>query len=422
MDILNNLNLNKNKTLVLSISGGVDSMVMLSLLHHSEYRIAVVHFDHMKRDNSKLEKELVEEYCKINDIPFYYYKLNIKSGNFHNEAHQLRKHYLQEVAKANKTKYILTAHHQDDLLENVLIKLTRGSNLLGYAGMQQIYSKDGFTYVKPLLFTSKDELIIYANENSINYLEDESNEEDFYLRNRYRHTIVPIMKQENEQLLKQVEKYNKQITSAFNYIRENTIKLIGKTLEIDLNKYIKHSEALQDDMIAFLLEHYKLEVSYEIISKIKSLLLSSTPNLEYNLSKNHIFIKTYDKAFIMPLSKDSFRKSTLKEGKNFFKNAVIFTLSTNNHPITEEFIKLCYNELAFPLVLRRRIDGDNLAFSYGHKKLKDFFIDEKVPKYLRDKLYILTDSNNNILWVENYYLNDTLGDKNYLHFLLEKGE
>lgn len=422
MDILKSLNLDKNKTLVLSISGGVDSMVMLNLLKRSDFNLAVVHFDHLKRLNSKLEKKLVEEYCQEHEIPFYYYKLNISEGNFHNEAHQLRKYYLQEVAKANKTPYILTAHHQDDLFENVLIKLTRGSNLLGYAGMQPIYEKDDFIYVKPLLFISKDELIEYANENNISYLEDESNEETLYLRNRYRHTIVPIMKQENPQLLNQITKYNKQITDAFNFIRSDTIKKFSKTQEIDLKKFNKYHPALQDDIIAYLLEQYKLEMSFDLINKLKEIILASSPNLEYNLGKNHTFIKTYDKAFIMRLSKDSFKKSVIKEGQNKFENKMIFTLSTHNSTITEEFTKLCYNELAFPLILRRRINGDVLTFSYGRKKLKDFFIDEKVPKYLRDKLYVLTDSKNTILWVENYYLNDTLGDKNCLHFLLERGK
>ena len=96
-----------------------------------------------------------------------------------------------------------------------------------------------------------------------------------------------------------------------------------------------------------------------------------------------------------------------------------FTLFTKTNDNTEEFLKLCYNELAFPLWLRHREDGDVLSYAYGHKKLKKLLIDKKISFEERNRLWILTDNQQNILWVENYYLNETLGTKETLYFKLK---
>ncbi|MBU1800590.1 MAG: tRNA lysidine(34) synthetase TilS, partial [Bacteroidetes bacterium] len=268
----NELKIPIKSTLILSVSGGVDSMVMLSILRESPYKLVVVHFNHLKRDASVIEKDLVESYCQKYEIPFHYYTISIKSGNFHHKAHQMRMHYLNEAATLNKTPYILTAHHLDDLFENVLIKLTRGSNLLGYAGMQMMYTEDPFIYIKPLLYTSKEEIIEYAEANKVPFLVDESNEENNYLRNRYRHAIVPIMKQENEQLLDQIKHYHSQITHAFDFIRKTTKTLINDDLIIHISQYKTCDEAIKDDMVAYVIEQHDLPLSNESIQKIKKML------------------------------------------------------------------------------------------------------------------------------------------------------
>ena len=221
----------KKAKCIVSVSGGADSMMLLSLLMQTDYQIEVVHFNHMKREQSKIEADLVKTFCEKNNIPFHYYLIKVSEGNFHHQAHHLRSHYLKEAAKVAKASYIFTAHHLDDLFENVLMKLTRGSNLLGYAGMQLFHTSKSLTYVKPLLYTSKQEILDFVKTNQIPYLDDQSNEENNYLRNRYRHAIVPIMKQENSNLLNQIAQYNTQVTKAFKYIRKTTLEHLNDKLE-----------------------------------------------------------------------------------------------------------------------------------------------------------------------------------------------
>jgi len=415
----NDLKIPTSSTLVLSVSGGIDSMVMLHMLQGSPYRLVVVHFNHLKRDQSIIEKDLVDRFCKKHEIPFHYYTIRVKSGNFHHQAHILREHYLNEVAKIYNTPYILTAHHLDDLFENILIKLTRGSNLLGYAGMQQVYQAESFIYVKPLLYVSKKEIKAYATEHQIPYLDDESNEENNYLRNRYRHSVVPIMKQENDMLLEQIKQYHMQISSAFFFIRNQTIEHV-QNRRIPLDQFSTWADPLKDDAIAYLVESYELSVSYETIQKIKRMLLSDKPNSLYRLNKNHCFIKSYKEAFIKPLSDKSDMRFLIREGDNRIGNMAIFTLSSKTNANTEEFTKLCYNKLAFPFILRHRTEGDQLAYAYGHKKLKKLLIDEKIPMDIRNNLWVLTDHEGTILWVQNLYLNQTLGQENTLYFKLKE--
>lgn len=407
-------------TFILAISGGIDSMVMLSLLKKSSFNLVVVHFNHLKRTESVIEKDLVESYCQDNEIPFHYYTIKIKKGNFHHQAHQMRNFYLNEVATIHSTAYILTAHHLDDLFESILIKLTRGSNLLGYSGMQLMHSRDNFTYTKPLLYVTKQEILDYAAKHDVSYLVDRSNEGNSFLRNRYRHAVVPIMKQENEQLLQHVKHYHHQITNAFTYIRKTTISLIKKDMSINIAQFITLDQVIQDDIIAYLIEYYQLTLSSEIIRKIKKMLSSSKPNQSYKLSNNYQFVKSYNNAYIKPINTVKMGKVEVKEGEIILKNVSIFTFSHKSTVKTTHFTKLCYNKLAFPLWLRPRLDGDLLAYDYGHKKLKNLLIDLKVPTEERKKLWVLTDSNNTVLWVEKYFLNKTLGTDNELYFQIKE--
>ncbi len=416
----NEVKIPQKAKLIVSVSGGADSMMLLSLLKDSSYKLEVVHFNHMLRDQSKIEADLVRTYCEQNNISFHYYLIEVGEGNFHHQAHNLRLHYLKDTAKITKAKYILTAHHLDDLTENILIKLTRGSNLLGYAGMQLNHTIKGLTFVKPLLYTSKEDILKYMNDHNIPFLNDESNDQDYYLRNRYRHTVVPIMKQENPKLLNQISQYHKQISHAFRFIRKTTMeKLNGQDL-IDVSMFKSLDDAIQEDMVAYLIEKKELNLSFDIIQKIKTLILQDKPNQTYPLSKGYYFVKAYEQASIKRLISKKNVKIQIVEGENKLSNIDNFTFLTNSNTHTEELEKLCYNKLAFPLWLRHRENGDKLAYNFGHKKLKDLLIDKKIPMEKRKSLWVLTDNDNNILWVQNLYLNQTLGDKNSIYFQLKE--
>ncbi|TVP84876.1 MAG: tRNA lysidine(34) synthetase TilS [Acholeplasmataceae bacterium] len=412
------LAINPKQTLIIAVSGGSDSMALLSLLLTTSYHLVVVHFNHQKRPESRDEAKLVESFCQEHDVPFHYYALNIAGGNFHHRAHHLRTHYLNEVAHVYKTPYVLTAHHLDDLLENILIKLTRGSNLLGYAGMQRVHRFDDMIYVKPMLYVSKADIMAYVRAHQVPYLDDASNDEHAYLRNRYRHAVVPIMRQENETLLEQIKQYHLQVSAAFQAIRSHTKRFLNNGEVIDVVAFQNLEEAYKDDVIAYLIELKSLSLTYRTVQKIKAILQGKRPNTSYPLSNRHTFVRAYQEAYIQHSEPVEHKRVELKEGKTKVGNVSIFTFFDKTDAKETELVKLCYNKLAFPLWIRHREDGDMLRYSYGHKKLKKLLIDLKIPAEARKRLWVVTDNDDLILWIPDYYVNETLGDEHELYFHL----
>src|SRR5690625_2612970 len=278
LDLLKKLNINKNKPLILSLSGGVDSIVLLDLLLKDNYNVIVVHFNHQTRKGNVLEEKLVKDLSKENNLKHYVFNFKHNNlNNFQNEARIFRHDKLKELANIHKTPYILTAHHLDDLAETVLMKITRGSNLYGYAGIHDVLIKDNYTFLKPLLFYSKDEIVKYATLNNLKYLTDESNLDTKYLRNRYRHTILPIMKQENPNLLNQFKDFNTILTNTFSFIRSYSKKFIKDNV-INVKKLIKQEIIVVNETIIILLENYNIEFNNNLINDLTNLLLNNRPN------------------------------------------------------------------------------------------------------------------------------------------------
>lgn len=409
VDFMNlKIKLDPKKLYILAISGGIDSMVLLDLFMKGSYNFVVVHFNHQKRMDSNLDHELIQSICKLHDVSYHYIKLNIKNGNFQEQARQIRYQHLQEVAKNHHTNHIVTAHHLDDLAETVLMKLMRGSNLLGYSGMRDVFLMDGFYYYKPLLHVSKEEIYNYAADNQVDFLEDSSNQGDDYLRNRIRHHIIPKLKEERN-FLTQIKKYSDQLYTTFDYVRKSSLAFLDGKNNFKLDRFISLHEAVKKDVISYLLETYSIYKSTEKIDNIIKQISSKKPHIEIKLDKEYDLLKTYNDVFIKR-----------RENNLGSTNSKTLTISHNKADIPMEHIEICYNKLDFPLLIRTRKDGDILSFDYGRKKLKSFLIDLKVPRQQRDKLILVVDQSGTILWIPGLYKNQTLGHDNKIYLAIKE--
>jgi len=420
LSLLKKYNLNKSTPLIISLSGGVDSMVLATLLANNNYNLIIVHFNHNTRKSNLDDQNLVKNFAENNNLPFYIFSINIKKGNFQNEARKKRYEKLIEIAKKHETKYILTAHHLDDLAESVLMKISRGSSLNGYSGINEISYKDDCLHFKPLLYTSKAQIKLYALKNNVVYNEDETNFSNNYSRNRYRNNIIPVLKDENPSFLEKIRQFNEILITSSKFIRNTALKFYRE--KINVAEFIKFDPAIQNEIISLHFEAKKIEFNIDILNTIKKILLSKTPNQEYNLKGGFIFVKSYNDAYITKKTAPEKFNFIIKDKSITLPNNDKITISTNKAILNPKSLKLCYNEMNLPLIIRSRTNGDTLNFSFGKKKLKDLLIDLKMPKTKRENLIILTDSSNTILWVSDVYLNKTLGNKNKLHFLWEKNE
>ena len=243
--IRNKIGVSPNDTIVVGVSGGPDSMALLYILNEFKekmgLRLVCAHINHNKRKESDEEEKYVSKYCKENGIIFECIKVK-KWGddNFENEARSIRYNFFEEIVENYNAKYLMTAHHADDLIETILMRIVRGSTLKGYSGFSRIVDKGNYKIVRPLITLTKDEIIDFDTRNNIKYYIDSTNNEDIHTRNRYRHVILPFLKKENPNVHKKFIKFSETLIENSNYIDEQANKVFNKVFQngvIDIDKF-----------------------------------------------------------------------------------------------------------------------------------------------------------------------------------------
>ena len=402
LDISNNQylkKLDKSQPIICAVSGGVDSMVLLDLLLNAGYEVIIAHVNHHKREESEIEEQALRALASKNNMMIYVYDYHHTNDNFQAQARTKRYDFFYELYKKHNASAIITAHHAIDNLETIVMNLIRGSNLYGYAGIaEQTFYQDALV-IRPLIKVNKDELYTYAENNKLMFFEDSSNASDDYLRNRIRHHIIPLLKDENPNLDNNVANYSLQLLEAFEFIRSQSVVYWQEHQKIKIDDFNKMPKALQSDLINYILESHNITSSYNKINDIIDLLLNEKPNLSYDIGEGYQLVKNYCEAtirvkFIKPQLN---LKLSLGEEIKVDKHHFYFS----NQPIEKAF-RVSIDE-KFPLTIRHRQDGDKLIINDGHQKLKDFCINKKIPLQERDKLIIVTNADNEIIWVMNHY-------------------
>lgn len=391
-----------DETIVVGVSGGIDSMVLLNVLYNLGYKLVIAHVNHNVREESKEELIFVSNYAKERNIPFESTILERINGvNFQDEARRLRYEFFFDVARKYNATKIATAHHLDDLLETVLMRISRGSNLFGYGGIKPIIYYGGISLVRPLLCVNRKEIKEYQEANNIPFMEDGSNSKDKYTRNRYRHHVVPILVEENPNIYQNLLRYSKQMYQAFDYIRKESKELYIKNKgEIYNEEFLSLDDAVKLDYISYILEQNNIPCSYNKIQLIRNMILNRTPNGVVSISKEYDFVKKYSTSYISKkVYNEDYEFLLNLDESAFLPNGSIVKITRNIKNNSEIYLKLCYNTLVLPLKIRNRRDGDYFTFKFGRKKIKDLFIDMKIPMDVRNSVPIVLDKDDNILGI-----------------------
>jgi len=182
---------------IVAVSGGVDSVVLLDLMRlYPDVKITVAHYDHGIRANSTADKVFVYDLTRRYKLPFVYDQGNLGVGASEAVARRARYAFLRRAATAIHADAIVTAHHQDDVLETAIINLLRGT---GRKGLSSLTSGEGI--IRPLLRVPKSEIIDYAKRHGLHWREDNTNDDTTYLRNHVRHNILPGWSEEDKRKL-----------------------------------------------------------------------------------------------------------------------------------------------------------------------------------------------------------------------------
>ncbi len=409
----------KDDNLVVGVSGGADSVCLLSLLckYRKEipFSITVVHINHMIRREAKDDAAYVESLCQKENLPFLLKEIKVnrlakKWGMSTEEAGRKVRYDAFYEALGNTDGKIVVAHNQNDCAETVLFHLFRGSGATGLTG---ISVKNG-KIIRPLLCFSREEIENYLEENHIDYCIDKTNLTDDYTRNKIRNHILPYVEKEIVAgcvshiysaacTLKEQEEYVNELVKR-EYENIVFVNADNKECQIDKLKFDKLHSYMKKKILLMALEELaksKKDITRKHVEGILALFQKEGMkciDLPYELYAK----SSYDKVCIC--KKEKIRNVTkvnkaLEEAEDFsyriFSDKIPDTIPEKTY--TKWFD---YDKINGSLLVRTRCEGDFIMVQDGqHKKsLNRYFIDEKIPKDKRDKILLLADGSH-ILWV-----------------------
>ena len=264
-------NIKDTDTIIVGCSAGPDSMALLHYLkNNTKNKIICCHINHNIRKESIEEEQFLKNYCQKENIIFETMTITkYTQNNFENEAREKRYNFYEKILKKYNSKHLFLAHHGDDLIETILMKINRGSSLEGYAGIKEISLKNNILIIRPFLQYTKEDLINYNKKNNITYYIDKSNENTKYTRNRYRKNILPSLKEENKDIHKQFLKYSNTLLEYNNYIERTINNLLPNIYEnniLNIKLFKSQDSFLQKNILyKFLKLHEEEYILFELL-------------------------------------------------------------------------------------------------------------------------------------------------------------
>ena len=379
------------------------------LINNYKDKIIVAHINHNVRKQSNTEELFLSNYCKDNNITFECMKITeYKENNFENEARKKRYKFYKEILTKYNSSYLFLAHHADDLMETIIMKITRGSNINGYAGIKKISYQDNYYIVRPFLDYTKQDILEYIKKYNITYYDDYTNNDITYTRNRIRHNIIPLLKKEDINIHKKFIKYSNTLNEYNDYINyevNNIIKDIYINNTLYLDKFNIMHPFIKKNILYHILNNIynnKENIVKDIhIKNILNLINNPKPNITINMPNNIYVTKEYN--ILIFSNKYNIENYNIKFDKKASINNFTIEQIENTSLNGNDICRLNSNEIRLPLYIRNKKDGDyiELLGLNKKKKIKEIFIECKIPIRQRNNYPVLVDSKNNILWLPN---------------------
>lgn len=379
------------------------------LINNYKDKIIVAHINHNVRKQSNTEELFLSNYCKDNNITFECMKITeYKENNFENEARKKRYKFYKEILTKYNSTYLFLAHHADDLMETIIMKIIRGSNINGYAGIKKISYQDNYYIVRPFLDYTKQDILEYIKKYNITYYDDYTNNDITYTRNRIRHNIIPLLKKEDINIHKKFIKYSNTLNEYNDYINyevDNIIKDIYINNTLYLDKFNTMHPFIKKNILYHILNNIynnKENIVKDIhIKNILNLINNPKPNITINMPNNIYVTKEYN--ILIFNNKYNIENYNIKFDKKASINNFTIEQIEDTQLNGNDICRLNSNEINLPLYIRNKKDGDyiELLGLNKKKKIKEIFIECKIPIRQRNNYPVLVDSKNNILWLPN---------------------
>jgi tRNA(Ile)-lysidine synthase len=452
--------------LLVGVSGGMDSMCLLHLLHKNGYSVIAAHFDHSIRENSSEDALFVQNVCELWSIPFMLKRMNVKEycrengQNIEEGARNLRYEFLFDAAKNNSTSAVLVAHHADDQVETVLMHFIRGAGLSGLKGIKYKSFLEQFSktipIIRPLLDISRKQIYSYCIENQIPFIEDQTNTDITFFRNRLRHELIPELETYNprfrETLIRtthslqadhdlvndmvSIEWENVVLENQTSFIKLNLVKIRAQSKGLRWNVIIKAVKILRPDIRDFD-QSVLIRLDELITEPIDGKRIDLINHLESYISHDSLLIcesgykepvqlfpQYYEIHQILgfPLEMD-FSNGWQLHGSISANNMKMESIPKN---LSNYEAFLDDDSIEGEVILRNILPGDRiqpLGNGGHHTKISDIFINHRIPKDARQAYPILCDSSE-IIWVPGIMISEkckvTPDTKKILHLRFTK--
>ncbi|SES24555.1 tRNA lysidine(34) synthetase TilS [Salisediminibacterium halotolerans] len=419
--------LKKGDRLLVAVSGGTDSMVLLDWLMANsqkyQFTLDAMHVHHgLRGADADADERFVRQYCETYGVSYHCAFLRLDKKNnrrsLQDLAREKRYEALGEKMREIGANKLAVAHHGDDQAETMLMQWVRGAASSG-SGMPAIRAFAEGELIRPFLSVSKKEIESIGREKEIPYRHDASNDSRNYTRNRLRKNVMPYLYAENPRLHQTAQRQAEQAQLEDAYLAEQAYSCF-QTLRVDkqavfCDDLLNIPHALQRRVIHLLLNYLDDENtsvwSRHDIDSVLELTKHSVPSASRNLTHSWKAERRYGELHFMRVRESG--RSAAKETEVSLEFTEVYRTDRGllrvyppgaeapNDNGRSDSVSINVQEAALPLCLRTRKPGDRIRLpdGRGSKKIKDVMIDLKIPKSIRDQWPILTDDHGTILWV-----------------------
>ena len=398
----------KETPVLVAVSGGLDSMVLTHLCKNAGLNIALAHCNFkLRADESDGDEDFIKAYAKTHNLDVFttHFETGIiaqkSKQSIQMAARQLRYDWFESLQFQHGFEYVLTAHHADDCLETFLINLSRGTGLDGLTGIPEING----SVVRPLLTFSRDEIFDFATQENVKWREDGSNQNTKYLRNKLRHTVIPLLKELNPSFMDRFESTQTHLKDTKSLIEDYMLEVEDRVIEsIDEDQIIYNIDKIQslNNPKAYLFQLLKTynftdwtEISALLNAQSGKQIVSSSHRLLKNRSQ--LILSQWIQTETTSISIDASQSLISIPSQPYdLKMEVVTSIGSKEH----DEVYLDFKTLKFPLSLRNWTKGDYFypRGMSGKKKLSKYFKDEKLSTIEKENTLIIYDENA-LVWI-----------------------
>lgn len=408
----NNL-FNEDESILLAISGGLDSMVMLSLFIDAKFKIAVAHANFkLRSDESEVDEAFVMSFCQTKNIPFFTTAFDTnnyaaeKKISIQMAARELRYQWFRQLIKENGFAKIATAHHADDQAETIFLNMVKGEGLNGLTGMPL----NKRNVIRPLMFATKENLEHFARNTSLKWREDSSNKEDNYHRNFIRHQIFPRLQKINPGLNESLLRTSVKAKGEMEILKHGLDAIKQSYFSVDDNGWISIKKTLLENFKEPAVIWRALDEFGFSLDQCEEIVGMNHQSGKFFQSHTHRLVMDREVMIVQPLISESASSPVEIAGEGVFKlghREIKCSIAKGTFSKKSSEAWLDIEKIKFPLTWRNWREGDRFMplGMIGFKKVSDFLIDEKISVAEKGNVTVV-ESNGEIVWVVGMRVDD----------------